>query len=195
MSPSIPLALPTSPLPLLGLQHELCLGSADPRPAERRLQRGVYLHSHLHSPSERLPACEPSCNQQLGWCGEQSSDWPCTTALHQPRPLLAGEGLGPGTLQHPLMQDPRGDGCSVESKAGVPKQPLPRRILVSTHISAGTLSLHRHPSICRHNIPADSPTLQAPLCVITPTPLPASGPKVNHGTGGFSRSRRWPLSH
>lgn len=93
------------------------------------------------------------------------------------------------------MQDPRGDGYLVESKAGLPKQPLPWHILVSTRISAGTPSLHRHPSICRHNISADTPTLQAPLSVVTPTPLPASGPKVDHGMGGFSRRGGGLLSH
>lgn len=84
------------------------------------------------------------------------------------------------------MQDPRGHRCLVESKVGLPEQPLPRCILVRTRISAGTLSLHRHPRTCRHNVSADTPVLQAPLSVVTPTPLPASSPKVTHATGGFS---------
>lgn len=72
----------------------------------------------IHLRRGDLPAAgtEPSCIQQC----------PCITALHQPQPLLATEGQGPGRCQHPWMQDPRGDGCLVESRAGLPKQPLPQ---------------------------------------------------------------------
>lgn len=76
-SPLPCLALPAS-LPGLRLQDKLCPGSVALRPAERRLQRDVYTCTAvcIHLRRGYLPATgtEPSCIQQPGWCGEQSSE-------------------------------------------------------------------------------------------------------------------------
>lgn len=126
-------------------------GSADPGLGEQRLQRGVYLQRW----------CRAKLQPPAG-LGNSSISL---------QPLLAG---GPEGLQHP-----RGDGGLGESTAGLPRQTLPLCTINSPPVSARSPSLHWHPSSCRHNTSADTPTPQGTLSLITPNPLPAPDPKGN----------------
>lgn len=145
------------------IQHSQCSFCRAPRCAGLGRSRAGRAEAAVRGlPAERLHSCR--------WCrAKLNPPAGLGNISNTLQPLLAG---GPEGLQHP-----RGDGGLVESTAGLPRQTLPLCTINSPPVSARTASLHWHPSSCRHNTSADTPTPQGTLSLVTPNALPAPDPK------------------